>query len=482
MVLAMTGVFLVSGVPGITSKASAAAGDHAVSDAIASYVDNYRKATGMPAVTVAVTQGRSILYVGGSGQDSDGAAVDGRTRMPVASVSKSFTALAVMQLVEAGRVQLDRPVRTYLPEFRMADPRANRITVRQLLDQSSGLSTVSFPTADLPVAGSLREAVRQLTAARLDAPPGAVWSYHNANYWVAARMVEVVAGEKFDEYLNRRIFAPLGMGATTAMTVSTDQSGGQRLGYNQLFGFPVSHREIPEFAAGAGGVVSTAADMANWLIAQNSGGVGPSGQRVLSAAGIGLTHQPSAPGGEYGLGWFAEPDPSGGTKIYHGGTAWTYCSQQALLSKEKYGIVVLSNSRPAFADDTLGLVEGLTATLRNGSPEPGRPYRLWTELVMTALAGLVIAANVIVVLRARRWASRVRHLWAVPVRLAPYVVTAVLAALFPTLMSRLGWDINWHQLFVVGPSTAVLLNILAIGAAAVLVTRIHWLIRQRRNT
>ena len=333
----------------------------------------------------------------------------------------------------------------------MADPRVDAITVRQLLDQSSGLTQAAFPTADLPVVGSLREAVAQLAQARLGADPGKEWSYHNVNYRVAARLVEVVSGERFDDYLRDRIFTPLGMDHTVATTTTRDRVPGLAEGYTVVYGVPVSRPELAEFAAGDGGIVSTADDLTGWLISQVNGGTGPGGERVLSPAGVAELHRPSAPGGEYGLGWFSEDLPGGGRKVYHGGTAWTFTSQQVLLPDSGYGIVVLSNSRPAYVDDLQGITDGLVTMAEGGKPAGAQRYRLISEAVAVTLTLATLGGYAVLVLRAQRWACRrrQRRTWTVPLRLLPYVMIGAATAAFPSLMTRIGWDVNWSQLYLV---------------------------------
>ncbi|MER7005941.1 serine hydrolase domain-containing protein [Dactylosporangium sp. NPDC000555] len=468
----------------VAAPAAAAPGVRLDPAAVDRFVEGYRSAAGMPGVVVAITHDATVVHVAGYGVDSTGARLNARTPMRLASVSKSFTALAVMQQVEAGRVALDRPVRDYLPEFRMADRRATGITVRQILGHASGITQNAFPTANLRVAPSLREAVAQLATARLGADPGTAWSYHNANYWIAARLVEVVSGVPFTEYLRGRIFGPLGMSHTVATITTRDRVPGLADGHNVAYGFSVSRPEVAEFDAGSGGIVSTAEDMAAWLISQNNGGQGPGGGRVLSAAGVAELHRPSAPGGEYGLGWFTKTLPSGARKISHGGTAWTFTSHQVLLPDSGYGIVVLSNSRPPYVEDTFGLVDGLVAMTRGETPRDALAYRLIAEAMVTILTLVTVAIYVVVVVRARVWAhGRLRRrVWAAPLRLLPHMVVAGAAAAFPALMRSIGWDINWHQLYVIAPSFAVWLTLLAAGAAAGTIVRLLRLVRAGRSS
>jgi CubicO group peptidase (beta-lactamase class C family) len=101
------------------------------------------------------------------------------SRFRIASLSKSFTSLAVPQLVDAGRMSLEDPVVAYLPEFRLADPRGADITVRQLLDQTSGLADREVPDFSRPKPGTLAEATTSLRSAHLVAAPGTQFNYHN---------------------------------------------------------------------------------------------------------------------------------------------------------------------------------------------------------------------------------------------------------------------------------------------------------------
>ncbi len=125
----------------LATPASAAPAREGIDDYVRAYLDH----TGLPGAAVAVTHGADVVRVAGYGHDSAGAPITASTRLPIASLSKSMTAFAVLQLVDAGRVGLDQPVTRYLPEFRLADPRGARITVRMLLDQTSGMADSALP-------------------------------------------------------------------------------------------------------------------------------------------------------------------------------------------------------------------------------------------------------------------------------------------------------------------------------------------------
>src|SRR6266516_4779552 len=126
--------------PGAMAGANAATPDLAAVDR---YVEGERRATRLPGLALGIVRGDQIVHLRGFGHaDSSGRAVTPQMPFIIGSTTKSFTALAVMQLVEAGKLELDAPIQRYLPWFRVADPDASaRITVRHLLNQTSGIST-----------------------------------------------------------------------------------------------------------------------------------------------------------------------------------------------------------------------------------------------------------------------------------------------------------------------------------------------------
>ena len=221
-----------------TASAAGSADDRGAPDvaAVDAFVEGRLDATDLRGVAVALVHGREVVHVRGYGTDSAGVPVTGDTPFRVASVSKSFTALAVMQLVERGSVRLDEPVRTYLPGFRTSDRRSDRISVRQLLDQTSGMADTGFPEVSLPQPDTLAGAVERLRAARLVADPGTTWNYHNPNYQVAARLVEVVSGETFAGYVQRHIFGPLAMDRSSSTATDDEAVPGLADGHSSAYG------------------------------------------------------------------------------------------------------------------------------------------------------------------------------------------------------------------------------------------------------
>jgi CubicO group peptidase (beta-lactamase class C family) len=170
----------------------------------------------VPGLALGIVEGDRIIYVRGFGTaDDSGNDVTPQTPFIIGSVSKSLTALAVMQLVEANKIELDAGVQRYLPWFGVADKQASaEITVRDLLNHTSGLSTKtgrSFEGDSFTSDTALEQAVRKLKSAALTAPVGSKYQYSTVNYSVLGLIVQTVAGQPYERYVQTRIFDPLQM-------------------------------------------------------------------------------------------------------------------------------------------------------------------------------------------------------------------------------------------------------------------------------
>ena len=431
--------------------------------------------SGMPGVAVAITQADRVLFVRGYGRDSTGARISEETPFRIASLSKSFTALAVMQLVEDGRLDLGDTVAEHLPEFSPDDARADEITVQQLLSQTSGMADRAFPEISRPQPTTLAEAVHRLDSAHLVADPGTQWNYHNPNYHVAARLVEVASGLPFDEYLRRHVFEPLGMHDST--TTSTDDQPVEGLadGYTFAYGQPISTEAPGYFVAGSGGVVTTASDMAKWLVMQNSGGETTGGERLLSADGIETMHTPSEPGG-YALGWDTDGPTHDPTEVSHGGTEYTFSAHEALLPSSGYGIALLFNHTSALGLEQTAVIAGVTDIVQGHKPMAGPTISSRTvDWILAALTLIALALGIRGLLRSRRWARRRTGVtvWRTWLRFLPHAAVVGVAIFFPTFAGFLfgGRDITWLSAVYGWVALVVLVAVTGIASLTTAVAR-----------
>lgn len=445
------------------------------------FVREYLARTGVPGATVTVTRGDHVVLAAGYGHTAAGEEMTARTPVPVASLAKAMTALAVTALAEEGRVDLDGPVHDQLPEFAPEDARAERITPRQLLHQTSGMADSTHPDLALPQPRTLKGAVAALHGTRLAADPGTAWHYHNTNYAVAARLVEAATGTPYAEHLRRRLFAPLGMTGTETVDTTADMPDGAR-GYVRAYGRTFERTHPRLFTAGGFGVVSTADDLGKWLIAQHTEGALATGRRVASPEAFRLTHTPP-PGQTYAMGWNRRAESGQPLRIEHTGSLFTHNSMATLLPESGVGIAVVTNTGMVSGDDAALLVEGLADLARGETPAGRAPFTDTADPVLAALTLLALGLAARGVLRAGRWARRP---WRGPLRpaarLAPYLLPVLLfrglADAFGLLAGRAG---TLAQITYVWPALFVWSAATALAGTAVLTARGIALLRVRRG-
>jgi CubicO group peptidase (beta-lactamase class C family) len=365
---------------------------------IESFVQDEMAAQRIPGLALGIVEGDRIAYVRGFGRaDDSGNDVTPQTPFIIGSVSKSFTALAVMQLVEAERVDLDVPVQRYVPWFRVADEKASaEITVRHLLNHTSGLSTKtgrSFQGDGDTSDTALEQAVRKLDSAELTAPVGSKHQYSTINYSVLGLIVQTVAGQSYESYVQARIFDPLRMGNSYT---SETAAHGLATGHNYAFGRP-READLPynRGLVPAGYLIASAEDMTHYVISQlNSGRY--DGTPVLSSAGIEELHRPAVPTPEadtsYGMGWFVGPR-NDIPAVHHQGETFNFHSNVVLTPQSRRGVVVLmnaENSLDLFVSGRLGTIADGVTSLLEGREPPSRPSNLPTFIVYALLFALLV--------------------------------------------------------------------------------------------
>ena len=182
----------------------------------------------IPGLALGIIRNGRPVYAKGLGVARLGSptSVTERTLFHMASVTKPFVATAIMQLVERGRIDLDAPVTRYLPYFRMKDPRASGMTIRQLLNHTAGMPDVTDYAWDRPEydAGALERYVRGLSDSALLSDPGTKWAYSNIGFEVLADVIAKVSGEAFEDYVQRQILTPAGMKSSTLLMSDLDST------------------------------------------------------------------------------------------------------------------------------------------------------------------------------------------------------------------------------------------------------------------
>lgn len=342
-------------------------------EAVDSYLLQARQELGVPGMAVVIVDdGQVVREIMLGVADGDGRPLTAQTPFMLASTSKAFTALAVMQLVEAGKIDLDAPVQTYLPWFRVADEDASKaITVRQLLDHTSGLSRATGqpdPGTDAQDEGALERGVRSLASAELVAAPGERFEYSNANYDTLGMVVEATSGMPFSRYLETTVFGPLGMTHSHA-TVEAARADGLSEGFYPWWGsdWRPSRVALPRAHGPSATTFVSAEDMGHALIAHLDGGT-YQGRSVLSPAGITTMQTPAAEVDDfhaYGMGWYIRPywemldfsEPAAGytlpALVEHDGDWANARTYVGLVPSQGWGLAVLLNGNDQTWPDRL---------------------------------------------------------------------------------------------------------------------------------
>ncbi|AOR34815.1 serine hydrolase [Streptomyces fodineus] len=319
---------------------------------LAAFVETAAKEYGVPGAAVAVLIGGEEIHVGQGVTNVDHPLpIDAHTLFPLASVSKSFTATALMRLVEQGKVGLDAPVRRYVPELRLADEEAAaRITVLNLLNHTAGLdwNLVDADEGD----GSLAGFVAQLDRLPLIAPPGARASYSQAGYNLLGRVIENVTGLTFEKALAELVLEPLGLSETVFdlddVVVRRFAVGHHRAEDGSL----TLARPWKSWRAGlrgnnpGGGVVSSASDLLRWArfqLGEGEGLLAPETLRRMQVATVEL--RGSTLGDAFGIGWFLR-DVEGVRTVGHGGSGNGQFAELLLVPERDFAVVSLANSGP----------------------------------------------------------------------------------------------------------------------------------------
>jgi CubicO group peptidase (beta-lactamase class C family) len=339
----------------------------------------------IPGLAIGIVDSGHIAHLAGFGAtDPSGRPVTPETPFIIGSLSKSFTALAVMQLVEKGQIELDAKVRRYIPWFTLADESSQQITVRQLLNQVSGLSVETSekyaPSSDVSDK-ALESRVRDLRTEHLDRPVGSEFEYSGTNYAVLGLLVQIVFGQTYEKYIQTSILEPLKMNHSYTSETEAKQHG-LAAGYLYWFFFP-RVTEVP-FNRGSlpqGYIISTAEDMSHFLIAQLNGGRYGDTQ-ILSPAGINEMHRPAIATWKaqtsYGMGWEIGPI-AGIPAIWHEGSIPNYHANMVLIPRSNLGFVLLENIYSGPDEERLNqIAEGITLLLAGRDPPPTKSNRRLT--------------------------------------------------------------------------------------------------------
>jgi CubicO group peptidase (beta-lactamase class C family) len=317
-------------------------------ESLAALVDAKMKDYHVPGVALGVLRGGKTTIRGfGVRSVNDPQPVTATTVFPLASISKTVTTTAVMRLVEQGRIDLHAPVRKYLPDFRVADEAASRdVTVWHLVTHTSGWEGQLSATDKGDE--TLARFVAGLATNMQLAPPGAAWSYNNAGFAVAGRVIEVVTGKTFSDAIDDVVFRPLGLKLAFTRV-------GDVVSHWPAIGHIVSPDGTPgmerTFTLGstlpAGGVAMSMDNLLEYARFHLGDGVGADGNRVLTRATLDEMKKVQLRKQGYdedmGLAWHLR-NVGGVRTAAHGGTFSGHILLLELVPEKNFAIAILTNA------------------------------------------------------------------------------------------------------------------------------------------
>ncbi|MGP4081490.1 serine hydrolase domain-containing protein [Pseudalkalibacillus sp. R45] len=408
----------------------------------------------IPGASLGVVQNGEVTFKQSFGEQGNGEPVTNQTLFTIGSVSKPLTSLGIMKLAEKGEINLDVPIDTYISfDYGQSDSRYE-ITIRQLLSHTSGIGTYEgLQVADHNLRGkeAIAEAVAVLEPVELNAEPGDIHQYSAANYLLLGKIIEEVSGISFAEYMQKEVFASLGMDRTFA-TYSEAEKSGYQPGYQSWFGKPVkSDLWFDDSGAPYGYMASTINDMTTFITRLADR------ESLLSEPYGTMYFSPEVHRKEdyyYGLGWRMntnDKDPF----IFHGGETPDTRAELFISQSKDYAFVLLTNKNN-FSEvmQTIHMKEGIRSIIEKQEvmPLPEMSYKmqrltlLATVLITSLSIWMVVHLIKKKVLHKKVWAGLATASMVFAILLIP-----ILAAIF---------DAPWHIFVAYGSEMAILIHVM----------------------
>ncbi len=408
----------------------------------------------IPGASLGVVQNGEVTYKQSFGKQGNGEPVTNQTLFTIGSVSKPLTSLGIMKLAEKGDIQLDEPIDSYISfDYGQSDSRYE-ITIRQLLSHTSGIGTyegLQIADQNLRRKEAIAEAVEELEPVELTAEPGEIHQYSAANYLLLGKIIEEVSGIPFAEYMQKEVFASLGMDRTFA-TYSEAEKSGYQPGHQSWFGNPVkSDLWFDDSGAPYGYMASTLDDMTTFITRLADQ------ENLLSEPYLTMYFSPEVHRKEdyyYGLGWRMNTngdDPF----IFHGGETPDTRAELFISHSKDYAFVLLTNKNN-FSEvmQTVHMKEGIRSIIEKQEmvPLPETSYKMqWLTLSVTAFITLLSLLNLIRLARKKVIHQRIWFGLAVFSILVAILLIPILVTIFKA---------PWHTIVAYGSDVAILFNVL----------------------
>ncbi len=329
-----------------------------ITDSLDAYVEKALTTWQIPGAAICVVKDGEVVVLKGYGIREEGKndKVDENTLFMIGSNTKAFTTTALALLEYDGKCSLDDKVQKWLPDFTMKDPWvAKELNLTDIVSHRMGMETFQgdfmYWTSDL----TLNEVIQKFGQLTPMYSFRTKWGYTNAGYAIAGKIIEKISGKTWNEFLKERVFSPLKMNSTLALSEELKTADNVAIPHTTVDGktVPVPIPDIDNLAP-AGSISSSVKDMSNWIIAQlNNGKLGE--EEIIPPSVIKKTRKPASIVGRvshffnkqhyglYALGWELQ-DYEGRELVGHTGGVNGFVTSVTLVPEENLGVVVLTNT------------------------------------------------------------------------------------------------------------------------------------------
>ncbi len=391
-------------------------------EAVSKELETEIKKNHIPGMSVVVVNSNEVVFSKTYGNCKS---ID--TPFIIGSMSKSFTALSIMRLVEEGRIDINKPISNYIDTslyFKNKED-GDKITVKQLLNQNSGIGTY-----------------QKLGSIEITKNYGK-YEYANANYNLLGKIIESVSNESYSDYVTKNIFEPLEMNHTSA-TLEGSNKNGLFKGYQNYFGFPISVKpnyptENSWIQVPAGFISSSASDMGKYLQMYLNNGL-----NIISEDSIHQMFYDNIPQDDidrdyYGMGWVY-------TKYYskpiltHSGLVENYTSKMFIIPESNIGVVVLVNMNDYLVTNNL-LEDIVKPLLGEEKPEVSNNLYIINHLLIDALYIVITIIALYPIITIKSWKNRNKTNKLYIIDIVRHLLLPILLLLIPTIISVPFWVI-----------------------------------------
>lgn len=391
-------------------------------EAVSKELETKIKKNHIPGMSVVVVNSNEVVFSKTYGNCKS---ID--TPFIIGSLSKSFTALSIMKLVEEGRIDINKPISTYIDTslyFKNKED-GDKITIKQLLNQNSGIGTY-----------------QKLGSIEITKNYGK-YEYANANYNLLGKIIESVSNESYSDYVTKNIFEPLEMNHTSA-TLEGSNKNGLIKGYQNYFGFPIAEKpnyptknswsQVP-----AGYISSSASDMGKYLQMYLNNGV-----NIISVDSIHQMFYDNIPQDDidrayYGMGWEY-------TKYYskpiltHSGLVENYTSKMFIIPESNIGVVVLVNMNDYLVTNNL-LEDIVKPLLGEEKTEVSNNLYIINHLIIDAIYIVITIIALYPIITIKSWKNKNKTKKLYIIDIARHLLLPIVLILIPTIISVPFWVI-----------------------------------------